>query len=90
MRSPHHQPGDEHGEDDVDVKIWVQLPDSSLLSLLNLPMVTIGANADFDAALLNYTLTGGEPLGNYKIGGRFLSWISGDILCEDIVPFVVR
>ncbi|MFH1563062.1 MAG: C1 family peptidase [Nitrospirota bacterium] len=76
--------------DEVDVKVWVQLPDSSLLSLLNLPMVTIGANADFDATLLNYTLTGGEPLGNYKIGGRFLSWISGDILCEDIEPFVVR
>ncbi|MEW6618049.1 MAG: C1 family peptidase [bacterium] len=75
--------------DVLDAKVWVKFPDNSLISILNLPGVTIGANANFEAPLLSYTLNGSEPHGNYEFGGRFLHYITGDIVCEDIEPFSV-
>ncbi|MEW6095067.1 MAG: C1 family peptidase [bacterium] len=76
--------------DKVDAKIWIEIPTGKLKSILNMPMVTIGANADIVKQLLDYTVTKNTPLGEYKFGGRFLNWITGDILCEDIEPFVVK
>jgi len=76
--------------DTVDVKIWVQFPTSELISLINMPMVTIPGNANIKKRLLDYVLTGSEPLGTYQFGGRLLSPINGDIRCEDFEECVVK
>ncbi len=76
--------------DVVDEKIWIKFPNGNLRSILNVPKVTIPANANIEKNLLNYTVTGNTPLGKYDFGGRLLNYITGDILSEDIEKFVVK
>ncbi len=71
----------------VDAKVWLELPTDKLLSLLNISKVTIPANADISPKLFTHQFKGNEPVGEYKCGGRFLNWINGDILSEDIETF---
>jgi hypothetical protein len=71
----------------VDVKIWIELPNGSLVSEFNVPHVFIPENTDITIPVYSQTFRGTEPVGSYKLSGRFLNWINGDIRCEDTEPF---
>ncbi|MFH1562495.1 MAG: outer membrane lipoprotein-sorting protein [Nitrospirota bacterium] len=71
----------------VEIKIWVELPGASLISLFNIPEYSIPANADFEVEVFKYKFSGNEPQGTYKFGTRFLQPTSGDYISTDIEPF---
>ena len=73
--------------DKVDIKVWVEMPDGSLLSIFNVPGKDIPANADVTKRIFSYTCTGAETAGNYRFGGRLIKWIYGEMFCEDIEQF---
>jgi len=73
--------------DEVGVKVWVELPGGGLVSLFDIPKYTVPANANFTVTLFSYYFGGNEPSGNYNFGGRFLNWVNGDTISEDIEPF---
>ncbi len=74
----------------VEAKVQVKLPTDALLSIVNIPQVTIPPHADLLLNLLTYQFTGSEPVGVYECGGRFLNWITGDILNENIETFTFQ
>lgn len=63
----------------VEGKVWLTLPDGSLMSVLD-PFTTVhlrpGDNISVD--LLSYTFVGSEPAGNYELGFRLLNPVTGD------------
>lgn len=63
----------------VEGKVWLELPDGSLLSFFD-PFTTVQLSPgdNFSVDLLNYTFVGSEPLGNYKFGFRLLNPVTGD------------
>ncbi|MEW6608265.1 MAG: YncE family protein [bacterium] len=71
----------------VDAKVWLELPTTELFSLVNIPSITLLPDAEFSVDLFTHHFTGWEPEGNYKCGGRFLNWITGETLSEDIETF---
>jgi nitrous oxidase accessory protein NosD len=75
--------------DNVNTKIAIQLPGGGLISIYNIPSITIPANADIMVPLskLEYTFTGNEPGGKYFVGGRLLEPIFGNHFSTDIEPF---
>ncbi len=41
-----------------------------------------------DKRIFSHTFTGTESVGGYRFGGRVIKWVNGEMLCEDIEPFV--
>lgn len=63
----------------VEGRVWLQLPDSSLLSLFDPPAVVPLIPGDsFSGDLLSYTFNGSEPTGGYTFYFRLLNSITGD------------
>ncbi len=64
---------------EVEGKVWVKLPDGSLLSLYD-PHATVPLSAgdSFSVDLVDYTFIGNEPPGTYKVGFRLMNPVSGD------------
>ena len=64
----------------VEGKVWLKLPDGSLMSVFD-PFTTVqlspGDTLPID--LLNYTFVGNEPPGNYQFSFRLLNPVTGDI-----------
>jgi len=71
----------------VEVKIWIHLPGSSLISIQNIPKYTVPAGASFEVTVFNHHFGGSEPPGEYDFGGRFLNWINGDYISTDVESF---
>jgi len=71
----------------VEVKIFIELPDKRLISLVNLLEYTIDADTDFEKEIISHIFNGSEPEGKYKFGARFLNPISGDYISTDIEEF---
>ncbi len=64
---------------EVEGKVWAELPDGSFLSLLD-PHTTgqLSPGDTLSVDLVNYTFTGNEPPGNYKVGFRLMNPVTGD------------
>lgn len=63
----------------VEGRVWLQLPDGSLLSLFDPPAVVPLIPADsLSGDLLNYTFYGSEPTGSYTFYFRLLNPVTGD------------
>ena len=72
----------------VEVKIWVHLPNGDDMSILDPHFTfTVEPNADFTTEIFSYTLDGSEPSGDYNVGGRFLNPISGRELSVNVESF---
>jgi hypothetical protein len=72
----------------VEVKMWVKLPDDSNMSILDPHFTfTVEPNADFTTEIFTHTFSGGEPSGDYNVGGRFLNPISGRELSVNVESF---
>lgn len=72
----------------VEVKIWIGLPNGNQMSIFNPYFTfTVGSNADFTKEIFRHTFAGGEPSGDYNVGGRFLNPISGRELSVNIETF---
>ena len=73
--------------DKVDLKVAVDLPDGSRVSLGKIDGYNIPANADITLPPVIYTFNGSEPAGIYKVYGRLLEMKLGDHLSTDMEPF---
>ncbi|MEW6096597.1 MAG: choice-of-anchor Q domain-containing protein, partial [bacterium] len=72
----------------VEAKCWIRLPNGKLKSLLNVPKVTLRPQLDVVKHLLHgYIFTGGEPEGEYEVGGRLVCPITLDYFSTDIETF---
>ena len=62
----------------VEVKTWIDLPNGDQISIFNPYFTfTVEPNADFTTEIFTHPFSGGEPSGDYNVGGRFLNLISG-------------
>lgn len=63
----------------VEGKLWLQLPDGSLMSVVD-PFTTVplGPGKNVSVDLLNYAFVGTEPVGSYGFGLRLLNPVNGD------------
>jgi len=73
--------------DDVEVKVWLELASGGNMSLYNVPSYTVPAFTFLTRPLTSYKFKGGEHVGSYQFGGRFLDIITGEELSSDIEPF---
>ncbi len=74
----------------VDVKAWIQMPDSNILPLYEFHSVTLDPLTSIEQGLLNYFVTGGEPEGTYAIVSRILHPVTGEILEEHTQTFNIE
>jgi len=69
----------------VEQKVWVKLPDDSVIPLIDpFTVLTLLPGDDIDTKIFEYTFSGAEPIGSYEIGGRLLHPFSGDAISTDI------
>jgi len=76
---------------EIEGKIWLELPDKRQISLTDPPAIFIlYPDDDISFNLLNYSFSGNEPFGLYKIGARLINPLNGNYYCRDIVSFEFR
>jgi len=69
----------------VEQKVWVKLPNDSVISLIDpFTVLTLLPGDDIDTKIFEYVFSGAEPIGAYQIGGRLLHPFSGDTISTDI------
>ena len=63
----------------VEGKVWLRLPDGSLMSLLD-PFTTahVSPGDGISVDLLDYTFVGSEPVGHYEFGFRLVNPVTGE------------
>jgi hypothetical protein len=75
----------------LEAKVWVELPDGSLLSLSD-PHATIQVKSGevFSADIFHHKFLGYEPMGRYKVGFRILNPASGDFYSTGVDSFILN
>ena len=73
----------------VEVKLWIKLPNCTLMPVLDNPFFTFTPPpyADITERVFTHTFTGSEPEGEYRFGVRLQSIITGREFSCSVEPF---
>ena len=72
----------------IEAKVWIEVPSGEVFSVLDpFSTFTIGPEIDQEFLIYEYTFTGTEAPGNYKISARLIDPVTGEELSLDSEPF---